>query len=79
MHSELVDDYVHHMPAGDVTIEFTIDALGYVSDPTIVKSAHSRLDPATLKSAALWRFVPPPKACRHQMTITYRIEDGEGA
>jgi TonB family protein len=58
-----------HMPAGHVLVEFNIDGLGHVSDPKVIESSDKRLNEPSLKSVLRWRFVPPPKACRHKMTI----------
>ena len=66
-----------HMPEGRVLVEFTVDVLGYVSDPRIIESADKRLNELSLQSVLRWRFSPPPRTCRHRVSITHRIDDSE--
>lgn len=68
-----------HPATGRVELEFTIDALGYVSSPVVVKSTEPRLDKEALKSVALWRYVPPNSKCRHRTSVTYELKDAEDA
>jgi TonB family protein len=70
---------IHHPPAGRVDLEFTIDALGYVSDPVVMQSTAPRLNKAAMDSVVLWRYVPPSSKCRHRASITYRFTDAADA
>jgi TonB family protein len=77
IHAESPEIEMEHMPEGRVLVEFTVDVLGYVSDPKVIESSDKRLNEPSMKAVLRWRFVPPPNACRHQAPITYRIEDSE--
>jgi TonB family protein len=79
IHSELAPLKIEHPPTGRVELEFTIDALGYVSDPVVVQSTQPRLDREALRSVVLWRYAPPSGKCRHRTSVTYEIKDSEGA
>jgi TonB family protein len=75
IHAEPAPLQTEHPPTGRVELEFTIDALGYVSDPTIVQSTEPRLNKEALKSVVLWRFAPPTSKCRHRTSVIYEIKD----
>jgi TonB family protein len=79
IHTELAPLQTEHPGAGRVELEFTIDALGYVSDPAVVQSTVPRLNKEALKSVVLWRYVPPSSRCRHRTSITYELKDAEDA
>lgn len=79
IHSELVPLQIHHPPRGRVDLEFTIDALGYVSDPVVMQSTAPRLDREALASVVLWRYEPPSSKCRHRASISYEFKDAEDA
>ena len=59
------------LSAGDVIIEFAVDASGRVSEPRILNSSNEQLDAYALKSAVLWRYAPPKSACRHRMQVLF--------
>lgn len=61
-------------PAGDVIVEFTVDASGRVSDPKILNASDPRLEGYALRSAPLWRYVAPARACRHRMQVLFSLE-----
>jgi TonB family protein len=73
--SELAALQIEHPPTGRVELEFTIDALGYVSDPVVVQSTEPRLDKEALRSVVLWRYAPPSTKCRHRTSVTFEIKD----
>jgi TonB family protein len=75
IHSELAALQIEHPPTGRVELEFTIDALGYVSDPVVVQSTEPRLDREVLRSVVLWRYAPPSTKCRHRTSVAYEIKD----
>lgn len=77
--AESVPLQMEHPPTGRVELEFTIDALGYVSDPVVVQSTERRLDKEALKSVVLWRYARPSSKCRHRASVTYEIKDREDA
>jgi len=79
IHAELVPLQTEHLPTGRVELEFTIDELGYVSDPAVVQTADPRLDKEALESVVLWRYVPPNSKCRHRAWIVFEIKDAEDA
>jgi TonB family protein len=79
IHSELAPLQTEHPSEGRVELEFTIDALGYVSDPVVVQSTAPRLNREALRSIVLWRYVPPSSKCRHRTSITYQLKDAEDA
>ena len=79
IHSELTPLQMEHPPTGRVELEFTIDALGYVSDPIVVLSTAPRLDREALRSVVLWRYAPPSSKCRHRTSVTYEMKDPQGA
>lgn len=68
-----------HPAAGRVVIEFTVDVLGYVSDPRVVESSNRRLDQEALRTVVLWRYTAPTARCRHETSITYEIKGAEDA
>jgi len=61
LHSELAPLQMEHPPTGRVELEFTIDPLGHVSDPVVVRSTEPRLDREALRSVVLWRYAPPSR------------------
>jgi TonB family protein len=77
--SEAAPLQTEHPLRGRVELEFTIDALGYVSDPVVVQSTAPRLNKEALKSIVLWRYVPSSSKCRHRASITYEIKDARDA
>jgi TonB family protein len=79
IHSELAPLQIHHPPRGRVDLEFTIDALGYVSDPVVTQSTAPRLDKEAMASVVLWRYEAPSSKCRHRASITYEFKDAEDA
>jgi len=79
IHSELAPLEIHHPRRGRVDLEFTIDALGYVSDPVVVRSTAPRLDKEAMASVVLWRYEPPSSKCRHRASISYEFKHAEDA
>jgi TonB family protein len=78
IHSELAPLQIEHPPTGRVELEFTIDALGYVSDPVVVQSTKPRLNREALRSVVLWRYAPPSSKCRHRSSVTFEIKGADG-
>lgn len=74
LHYETVAIDDPRSPAGDVIIEFTVDASGRVSAPTILNASDARLEDYALRSAPLWRYVAPPLACRHRMQVLFSLD-----
>jgi TonB family protein len=70
VHYETVDVDAR-IPAGDVIVEFTVDASGQVLDPKILNASDVQLEEYALKSAVLWRYVAPATACRHRMQVLF--------
>jgi TonB family protein len=60
--------------AGDVIVEFTVDASGQVTDPKILNASDARLEDYALRSATLWRYVAPATPCRHRMQVLFSLE-----
>jgi TonB family protein len=79
IHLEQAPVQTDHLPTGRVELEFTIDALGYVSDPVVLQSTAWRLNKEALKSAVLWRYAPPNSKCRHRTSITFELKDAQDA
>ena len=63
--------------SGLVTVKFTVDEKGVVSEPVIVKSTHHSLDEPALKAVLKWRFKPGMKdgsPVATHVTIPLRFE-----
>lgn len=67
--------YSTRAPTGQVVLEFTVDELGFVSEPRVVESSNARLNQEALTSVVLWRYVAPGKQCRQRATVTYKISE----
>ena len=63
LHSELAPLQMEHPPTGRVELEFTIDPLGHVSDPVVVRSTEPRLDREALRSVVLLALCAAKQAC----------------
>jgi TonB family protein len=79
IHLEQAPVQTDHLSTGRVELEFTIDSLGYVSDPVVLQSTAPRLNKEALKSAVLWRYAPPNSKCRHRTSITFELKDAQDA
>ena len=74
VHYEIVAIDDSQSPAGDVIVEFTVDAAGEVSDPKILNASNPRLEDYALRSATLWRYVAPAMPCRHRMQVLFSLD-----
>ena len=79
IHAEPAPPETMHPATGRVVIEFTVDVLGYVSDPRVVESSSPRLDQEALRTVVLWRYTAPTARCRHETSITYEVKGAEDA
>lgn len=79
IHAEPAPPETMHPATGRVVIEFTVDVLGYVSDPRVVESSNPRLDQEALRTVVLWRYIAPAARCRHETSITYQVKSAEDA
>jgi protein TonB len=67
---------------GSVTVTFTVDEKGHVSDARVVNSSHREFEEPTLRAVAKWRFEPGrrngvPVRFRMQVPIMFALNETE--
>lgn len=82
VHSEVPDFPARESrtaPGGTVTLAFTINEDGTVTDPVVIDSktvpTNNWFNETALRSILRWRFSSVRKACRGRQAITFRLTD----
>ncbi len=61
--------------AGQVSLSYTTDQAGTVSDVRIEESTDSWLHETSIQSILRWRYAPPERTCRATTRLTFTTKD----
>ncbi|MBS0632925.1 MAG: TonB family protein [Verrucomicrobia bacterium] len=69
---------------GEVTLEFTVDTLGYVHDAKVTRSSRPEFEQPSLDAVGKWTFTPARRGdravnCRMQQTLTFTLDEEDSA